>query len=72
MNGVLLHWIERVRIMHDRRRAIETLRALSDHHLADIGIERGDIDTYVRLGYPWPVLSSGAQYGFQASLQGCG
>ncbi len=72
MSEVLFHWIERVRIMQDRRRAIETLSALSDHHLADIGIERGDIDTYVRLGYPWPVLSSEARYNVQASLQGCG
>lgn len=72
MNQSLYHWIERARIMHDRRRATETLRALSDHHLADIGLERGDIDTYVRLGYPWPVMTSGARYDFEASLQGCG
>ncbi len=72
MSQFLHHWIQRARIMHDRRRAIETLRGLSDHHLADIGLERGDIDTYVRLGYPWPVMTSGARYAFEASLQGCG
>ena len=72
MRQFLLHWIERARIMHDRRHAIETLRALSDHHLADIGLERGDIDTYVRLGYPWPVMTSAPRYAFEASLQGCG
>ena len=72
MTGILSHWFERARVMHDRRRAIDTLRGLSDHHLADIGIERGEIDTYVRLGYPWPVMMSEARYDFEASLQGCG
>ena len=72
MSRFLFHWIERARIMRDRRRSIETLRALSDHHLADIGLERGDIDTYVRLGYPWPVMTSGVRYDVEASLQGCG
>ena len=72
MGGFLFDWFGRARIMVDRRRAIETLRALSDHHLADIGLERGDIDTYVRLGYPWPVRMPEARHEFEASLQGCG
>ena len=72
MSRFLSHWIERVRIMQDRRRASEVLRALSDHHLADIGVERGDIDTHVRLGYPWPTMTSEVRYDVEASLQSCG
>ncbi len=72
MAGFLSSWFELARIMVDQRRAIETLRALSDHHLADIGLERGDIDTYVRLGYPWPTRMPKARHDYEALLQGCG
>ena len=72
MTEFIIHWIECVRIARSRRRALETLSALSDHHLADIGIERGDIDTYLRLGYPSPVMTSKTRYDFRTSLQGCG
>ena len=72
MADYLTHWIECVRVARNRRRAFATLSGLSDHHLADIGIERGDIDTYLRVGYPWPVITPKIRYDVQASLQGCG
>ena len=72
MTEFLIHWIACLRIARRRRRGFETLSALSDHHLADIGIERDDIDTYLRVGYPWPVMTSKPRYVRQASLQGCG
>lgn len=72
MADFFMHWIECVRVARNRRRVLEAMSGLSDHHLADIGLERGDIDTYLRVGYPWPVFSSKTRYDFQASLQGCG
>jgi len=66
-------WFENFRTARDRRRALASLRLLSDHHLADIGLERGEIDAYVRLGYPWPVPAAIIPAPvFAPTLQGCG
>ena len=54
MAGFLSSWFELARIMVDQRRAIETLRALSDHHLADIGLERGRHRHLRETRLPWP------------------
>jgi uncharacterized protein YjiS (DUF1127 family) len=44
VNAILRH--------HRRRRAIETLHRLNDHHLKDIGISRDQIEDAVRSGRP--------------------
>ena len=72
MTDGLFHWFERIRILHDRRRTREALLALSDHHLADIGIERGTVDRYARIAHPWPLRSPSYGPGLSTSLQGCG
>ncbi len=73
MGRTLSVWFDIFRTARRRRRALASLRMLSDHHLADIGLERGDIDAYVRLGFPWPVPAATIPApGFAPTLQGCG
>ncbi len=72
MDGTLSYWFDIFRTARDRRRALASLRALSDHHLADIGLERGDIERYVRLSSPWPVPAAIPAPVFAPTLQGCG
>ncbi len=55
-----------------RRRVSAQLGALSDRHLADIGLERWDIPSYVRSGWPWPTAPSRPQPHYRPSLRGCG
>ncbi len=73
MGRTFLVWFDIFRIARNRRRSLASLRMLSDHHLADIGLERGEIDAYVRLGYPWPVPAAIIPAPvFVPTLQGCG
>lgn len=73
MSRTLSVWFDIFRIARNRRRALASLRMLSDHHLADIGLERSDLDGYVRLGYPWPVPTVIIPAPvFAPTLQGCG
>ena len=55
-----------------RRRAAAALDALNDRHLADIGLDRCDIDVFVRRNWPWPGLPAGQRPLHRPSLQGCG
>jgi len=71
MGRTFLVWFDIFRA-RNRRRSLASLRILSDHHLADIGLERREIDAYVRLGFPWPVPAATPTPLFAPTLQGCG
>ena len=72
MSSPWAQWAANLRIANDRRRALEVLSKLSDLQLLDIGLERGDIDAYVRQGLPWQGRETYTVRPASASLQGCG
>ena len=61
-----------IRTVRDRRLVRDSLRRLSDRHLADMGLERGDIDAYVALNCRYPAAPRASRKTFVPTLQGCG
>ena len=72
MVSLFAQWGANLRIAYDRHRAAEVLSKLSDLQLLDIGLERADIEAYVRHGLPWQGRETYAVRPVGASLQGCG
>ena len=72
MLDLLAHGSALVRRLHERRRAIATLRQLGDRHLRDIGLEREMIVAYVAAHLPLPSFEPRSAKAVIHAPQGCG